>query len=117
VKENIPDWRDAIIVSPDAGGAKRATTLADRLDVDFALINKGRTRGSAPGAEGRMEILVGDVRNKVAILIDDMCDTGETIKLATNALMEGGARSVYAVVSHGKFFLFLSLSFFFFHSL
>lgn len=39
--------------------------------------------------------------SKVAILIDDMCDTGETIKLATNALIEGGARSVYAVVSHG----------------
>lgn len=48
-----------------------------------------------------MEILVGDVRDKVAILIDDMCDTGETIKLATLALKEGGARSVYAVVSHG----------------
>lgn len=101
VKENIPDWRDAIIVSPDAGGAKRATTLADRLDTDFALINRNRSKGDAPGAEGRMEILVGDVKNKVAILIDDMCDTGGTIRLATEALIEGGARSVYAVVSHG----------------
>lgn len=101
IKENIQDWKDIIVVSPDAGGAKRATMLADRLDVDFALINRNRSKGLAPGEEGRMEILVGDVKDKVAILIDDMCDTGETIKLATNALIEGGARTVYAVVSHG----------------
>lgn len=42
-----------------------ATTLADRLDVDFALINRNRSKGDAPGSEGRMEILVGDVRDKV----------------------------------------------------
>ncbi|KAK4057615.1 ribose phosphate diphosphokinase subunit prs4 [Microbotryomycetes sp. JL221] len=101
VKENIPDWRDVIIVSPDAGGAKRATTLADRLDVDFALINRNRSKGDAPGSEGRMEILVGDVKNKVAILIDDMCDTGSTIRNATQTLMQSGAKRVYAVVSHG----------------
>ncbi|SCZ90295.1 BZ3500_MvSof-1268-A1-R1_Chr1-3g01899 [Microbotryum saponariae] len=101
VKENIPDWRNAIIVSPDAGGAKRATMLADRLDVDFALINRNRVKGAAPNAEARMEILVGDVKGKVAVLIDDMCDTGGTIKLATNAILASGARKVYAVVSHG----------------
>jgi ribose-phosphate pyrophosphokinase len=49
-----------------------------------------------------MEILVGDVKDKVAILIDDMCDTGGTIKLATNALINSGAKAVYAVVSHGE---------------
>ena len=107
----------------DQRAVTSATTLADRLDTDFALINRNRSKGDAPGAEGRMEILVGDVRNKVssslfpyyrvrsddgeweqvAILIDDMCDTGGTIKLATNALIEGGARSVYAVVSHGSY--------------
>lgn len=89
IKENVPDWAtNSIIVSPDANGAKRfvslvwsffnyyayevshlrATTLADRLDVDFALINRNRSRGDAPGVEGKMEILVGDVRDKVSSL-------------------------------------------------
>lgn len=82
--------------------ASSATTLADRLDVDFALINRNRSKGDAPDSEGRMEILVGDVKNKVAILIDDMCDTGSTIRLATQTLINSGAKAVYAVVSHGK---------------
>ncbi|CEQ38910.1 SPOSA6832_00381, partial [Sporobolomyces salmonicolor] len=101
VKENIQDWKEVIIVSPDAGGAKRATNLADRLDVDFALINRNRSKGDGPESEGKMELLVGDVKDKVAILIDDMCDTGGTIKLATTALVEKGAKEVYALVSHG----------------
>lgn len=101
VKENIPDWQDVVIVSPDAGGAKRATNLADRLDVDFALINRNRSKGDGPESEGKMELLVGDVKDRVAILIDDMCDTGGTIKLATKALIEKGVKEVYAVVSHG----------------
>ncbi|GJN91665.1 hypothetical protein Rhopal_004688-T1 [Rhodotorula paludigena] len=101
VKENIADWGNAIIVSPDAGGAKRATNLADRLDCDFALINRNRSKGDGPDSEGKMELLVGDVRDKVAILIDDMADTGGTIKLATETLAEKGAKEVYALVSHG----------------
>ena len=47
---------------------------------------------------------MGDVRDKVAILIDDMCDTGGTIKLATRALLDKGVKEVYAVVSHGAVF-------------
>nr|ODN85557.1 ribose-phosphate pyrophosphokinase [Cryptococcus depauperatus CBS 7841] len=107
IKAEIPEWRDAIIVSPDAGGAKRATALADQLNLDFALINRKRRRDLAasmyddPYAAEKMELLVGDVRGKVAILIDDMIDTGHTVRLAAGVLRENGASEVYALVSHG----------------
>merc|ERR1711997_134401 len=46
IKENIPEWRNSIIVSPDAGGAKRVTAIADRLNVEFALIHKERKKAN-----------------------------------------------------------------------
>ncbi|KAL7414824.1 putative ribose-phosphate pyrophosphokinase III [Mrakia frigida] len=108
IKSTIPDWQNAIIVSPDAGGAKRATALADRLNLDFALINRKRERDQPEVGEGeekrkddKMELLVGDVRGKVAILIDDLIDTGRTIGLAAQVLNENGAREVWALVAHG----------------
>lgn len=74
VKGNL-DPDNCVIVSPDAGGAKRVASLADRLGVGFALIHKERPR---PNVVGRM-ILVGDVSNRTAILIDDMADTCGTV--------------------------------------
>jgi len=68
IKENLP-LQETVIVSPDAGGAKRATSIADRLDRGFALIHKERPR---PNEVGRM-VLVGDVVDKVAVLVDDVC--------------------------------------------
>lgn len=79
-----------------------ATNLADRLDCDFALINRNRAKGDGPDSEGKMELLVGDVKDKIAILIDDMADTGGTIKTATQTLANHGAKEVYALVSHGE---------------
>lgn len=67
IREHLP-LQDTAIVSPDAGGTKRVTAIADRLDRPFALIHKERPQ---PGVVGRM-ILVGDVRDKVAIIIDDV---------------------------------------------
>ena len=46
IKENIPDWKMSIVVSPDAGGAKRVTSIADRLNIDFALIHKERKKAN-----------------------------------------------------------------------
>ena len=86
-----------VIVSPDAGGAKRATSIADRLDLAFALIHKERAR---PNEVSRM-VLVGDVRGKTAILVDDMADTCGTLVKAADTLMAHGAREVYAIVTHG----------------
>ncbi|KAI1817596.1 ribose-phosphate pyrophosphokinase 3 [Poronia punctata] len=88
---------DTVIVSPDAGGAKRATAIADRLDTGFALIHKERPR---PNVVGRM-VLVGDVVDKVAILVDDMADTCGTLAKAAQTVKDHGAREVIAIVTHG----------------
>ncbi|KAF8589703.1 phosphoribosyl pyrophosphokinase [Ramaria rubella] len=102
IKTHIDGWRDAIVVSPDAGGAKRATAIADKLGIDFALIHRKR-RSRAPDAPEQMELLVGDVRGKVALLVDDMIDTGKTVMLATRSLKDNGAAAIHVLVSHGLF--------------
>ncbi|EPQ50598.1 phosphoribosyl pyrophosphokinase [Gloeophyllum trabeum ATCC 11539] len=100
IKRNIAGWQDAVIVSPDAGGAKRVTAIADKLGVEFALIHRQRNGHSADAPE-RMELLVGDVRDRIVILVDDMIDTGTTLTLAARSLKENGAQKVYALISHG----------------
>ncbi|KAH8899661.1 phosphoribosyl pyrophosphokinase [Thozetella sp. PMI_491] len=96
IEENM-NTQDCVIVSPDAGGAKRATSLADRLQTAFALIHKERPR---PNVVGRM-VLVGDVEDKIAILVDDMADTCGTLAKAAATLKEHKAREVIAIVTHG----------------
>ncbi|XP_058793218.1 ribose-phosphate pyrophosphokinase 1 isoform X2 [Phymastichus coffea] len=99
IKENITEWRNSTIVSPDAGGAKRVTSIADRLNVDFALIHKERKKAN----EVASMVLVGDVKDRVAILVDDMADTCGTIVHAANKLVDAGATKVYAILTHGIF--------------
>ncbi|XP_076312270.1 ribose-phosphate pyrophosphokinase 2 isoform X2 [Tachypleus tridentatus] len=99
IRENIQDWRDSIIVSPDAGGAKRVTAIADHLNVEFALIHKERKKAN----EVASMVLVGDVKDKIAILVDDMADTCGTICHAAEKLTQAGARKVYAILTHGIF--------------
>lgn len=89
--------QECVIVSPDAGGAKRATSMADRLDLPFALIHKERSR---PNEVSRMT-LVGTVTDKVAILVDDMADTCGTLAKAADTLIKHGAKDVVALVTHG----------------
>ncbi|KAK9332091.1 phosphoribosyltransferase-like protein [Lipomyces starkeyi] len=96
IRENV-DYGNAVIVSPDAGGAKRAAALADQLDLNFALIHKERQRAN----EVSRMVLVGDVAGKVAILVDDMADTCGTLVKAAETLTTHGAVSVIAIVTHG----------------
>ncbi|KAL1413562.1 hypothetical protein Q8F55_001336 [Vanrija albida] len=91
------DIKNCVIVSPDAGGAKRATSIADRLNVDFALFHKERKRAN----EVSRMVLVGSVKGKVAVLVDDMADTCGTLGLAARHLIEAGATKVYAFATHG----------------
>jgi len=146
----VKNYKDCVIVSPDAGGAKRAAAIADSLSMQFALIHKERHQRStekpvtaiglgscalAPTAstdnliitsanDGKSStstvndtsssscpsenvvattMLVGDVQNKVCIIVDDLIDTGATAMRAARLLKEQGCSYVYIIVTHGIF--------------
>lgn len=87
---------DLVIVSPDHGGVTRARRMADRLKAPIGIIDKRRPR---PNVAEVMNI-IGQVEGKTAILIDDIIDTAGTITIAANALIEQGAKEVYACCTH-----------------
>lgn len=87
---------DIVIVSPDAGGVERARAYAKRLNTSLAIIDKRR---EAPNVSQVMNI-IGDVSGMVAVLVDDLVDTGGTLVRAAYALMEKGAKAVYACCTH-----------------
>ncbi|HZU84456.1 MAG TPA: ribose-phosphate pyrophosphokinase [Polyangiaceae bacterium] len=89
--------RDSIVVSPDAGGVERARAYAKRLGSNLAIIDKRRT---GPNVAEVMHI-VGDVKGKDAIIVDDMIDTAGTMAQAARAVMDAGAHSVSACCTHG----------------
>ncbi|WP_391118835.1 ribose-phosphate diphosphokinase [Psychrobacillus sp. L3] len=90
------DPSELVIVSPDHGGVTRARKMADRLKAPIAIIDKRRPR---PNVAEVMNI-VGNVEGKTAILIDDIIDTAGTISIAAQALIESGAKEVYACCTH-----------------
>lgn len=90
------DLENLVIVSPDHGGVIRARRMADRLKAPLGIIDKRRP---SPNVAEVMNI-IGDVEGKTAIIIDDIIDTAGTIKLAADALIEKGAREVYACCTH-----------------
>ncbi|KAJ5916663.1 hypothetical protein N7504_000678 [Penicillium tannophilum] len=101
IQRNIPNHKQAVIVSPDAGGAKRATAIADQMGMEFALIHKERRPTKITDRQNATMMLVGDVRDRIAILIDDLADTSNTITRAAKLLKKEGASKVYALVTHG----------------
>lgn len=94
-KEDL-DFEEVVVVSPDHGGVTRARKMADRLKTPIAIIDKRRPK---PNVAEVMNI-VGEIDGKTAIIIDDIIDTGGTIKLAAQALMDKGAKEVYACCTH-----------------
>lgn len=90
------DKDELVIVSPDHGGVTRARKLADRLKAPIAIIDKRRPRANV----AEVMNIVGNVEGKTAILIDDIIDTAGTITLAAKALVENGAKEVYACCTH-----------------
>jgi ribose-phosphate pyrophosphokinase len=87
---------DLVIVSPDAGGVERARAYAKRLNTSLAIIDKRR---EGPNVSQVMNI-IGDVEGMVAIIVDDLVDTGGTLARAAYALIEKGAKTVYACCTH-----------------
>jgi ribose-phosphate pyrophosphokinase len=88
--------KDLVIASPDVGGSKRANTYAKYLGVPLVLCNKTRARANVVDT---MQI-IGDVKDKNVVIIDDMVDTAGTITKAADIMMEAGAKSVRACASH-----------------
>lgn len=88
--------KEIVIVSPDAGGVERAREYAKRLNATIAIVDKRRER---PNESAVMNI-IGEVKNKIAIIIDDMVDTAGTICQAADALLERGALEVYGMATH-----------------
>jgi len=96
-KANI-DMANAVVVSPDSGGANRARGFANRLNCPLAIGDKRRT-----GNDDRAEVLniIGDVNGKIAILFDDIVDTAGSLCRMAKALTDHGAVKVYAACAHG----------------
>ena len=96
MRRKFPDSKELVIVSPDAGGVERARAYSKRLNSGLAIIDKRRPR---PNSSGVMN-LIGDVKGKDAVLIDDMVDTAGTLTQAAAALKDRGARRVVAYAVH-----------------
>ena len=96
IKDRL-EWKNAMVVSPDVGGVVRARALAKRIDAPLAIVDKRRDR---PGESEVMNI-IGSVEGRSCILIDDIVDSGGTLVNAADALLEQGAKEVYAYITHG----------------
>ena len=96
VKKNVKS-KNLICVSPDVGGVERTRALARKLDIGIAIIDKRRP---APGKSQVMNV-IGNVKNKTCIIIDDLIDSGGTIVNAAHALINRGAKEVHVYITHG----------------
>ncbi len=95
IRDNFTN--EMVVVSPDAGGVERARAFAKRLHASLAIVDKRR---SAPN-EAKAMAVIGDVKGKTAIILDDMVDTAGTLTEAAGVIMKNGAKEVYACCAHG----------------
>lgn len=96
IKEKFPNPENVVIVSPDAGGVERARAYSKRLNTSLAIIDKRRPRANA----SEVMHLIGDVKGKTAIIVDDMVDTAGTLTQGALALANHGAERVLAYAVH-----------------
>jgi ribose-phosphate pyrophosphokinase len=91
------DLSTVMVVSPDVGGVVRARGLAKRINAPLAIIDKRRERAG----ESEVMNVIGEVSGRICILVDDIVDSGGTLVNAADALLDQGARDVYAYITHG----------------
>ena len=96
IKNNF-SLKNTIITSPDVGGVVRARYIANRLDINLAIVDKRREKANV----SEVLNIIGNVKDKDCILIDDIVDTAGTLTNAADALISSGAKSVSAYVTHG----------------
>jgi ribose-phosphate pyrophosphokinase len=99
VHDQLGETNELVIVAPDAGRVKLTRNFARKVGAPYALMEKERP------AHGVAEIgrVIGDVRDKIAVIVDDMIDTGGTLAAAARTVMDEGAKEVHAVATHGVF--------------
>ncbi len=97
ILHKFPDISGLTVVSPDVGGVARARELAERIGADLAIVDKRR---SGPGEVASMTV-IGDVRDRICIIVDDICDTAGTLVKAAELLTREGASEVHAYITHG----------------
>ena len=90
---------EIVVVAPDAGRVKLNKKFADKIGADLAILDKERPRQQV----AEIGYVIGDVRDKTAIIVDDIIDTAGTLRAAGEAVMQAGARRVYAAATHGVF--------------
>ncbi|HEY8268812.1 MAG TPA: ribose-phosphate pyrophosphokinase [Xanthobacteraceae bacterium] len=96
IKERF-ELKNITVVSPDVGGVVRARGLAKRIDAPLAIIDKRREKPN----ESEVMNVIGEVTGQTCILVDDIVDSGGTLVNAADALLEKGAKAVYAYITHG----------------
>ncbi|MEO1639415.1 MAG: ribose-phosphate pyrophosphokinase [Pseudomonadota bacterium] len=88
---------DVMVVSPDVGGVARARDLAQRINAPLSIVDKRRGK---PGEVAEMTV-IGEVKDKVCVIVDDIVDTAGTLCKAAEVLMENGAKEVHSYITHG----------------
>jgi ribose-phosphate pyrophosphokinase len=97
IKHHMSGYDDLTVVSPDVGGVIRARDLAKRIGAGLAIVDKRR---AGPGEIESMTV-IGEVRDRTCVMVDDLCDTAGTLCKAAELLKDEGARAVHAYISHG----------------
>lgn len=97
IRHKFRDLSQVTVVSPDVGGVARARELAERIGADLAIVDKRR---SAPGEVASMTV-IGEVKDRVCIIVDDIVDTAGTLVKASELLKSEGAAEVHAYITHG----------------
>lgn len=96
IRQRFPNTDDLMVISPDVGGVVRARAIAKHLGTDLAILDKRRPKAN----EAKIMHIIGDVKDKNCILIDDMIDTAGTLRAGVGALKEQGAKSISAYITH-----------------